>query len=157
MKELIFKIPFIKKALLEAERQGGIKAFPMAQKDVLETMRDDIEEQAQERAEVLLQELLSPVDLRKVVSLDKRAGAVFLGENRADEALLHNLQSEADFLLKSEIWQLLYETPKELAQRAMFSEGDNMDAQMKKGRAILYTLSTQKNIVDILSKYKPKA
>lgn len=141
--------------IAEARRQGSIEAFPLAKKDILETMRDDLDKQAEELAEKKLAALLSPVDPAKVVTLDKSHGVVYIGGERAEEARLANLRSEAEILLQSELWQLIYETPKELAQKAMFVAGESID-DMKKGRAMLYTLSAQKNIIDIFRGYVPK-
>lgn len=102
-----------------------------------------------------LNELLSNVDLDKIVSLDKTHGVIYIGGERADNGRLTNLKAEAEFLVNSEIWTLLYETPKELAQRAMFVQGESLD-DMKKGKSILYTLSTQQNIINTLKSYLPK-
>lgn len=102
-----------------------------------------------------LNDLLSPVDLHKIVTLDKTNGIVFIGGKRITEGQMKNLKSEAEFLLNSELWTLIYETPKELAQRAMFVNGESLD-DMKKGKSILYTLSTQLNILNVLKSYKVK-
>lgn len=99
-----------------------------------------------------LNDLLSPVDLTAIVSFDKTNGIVYVGGEKATDGQLKNLKSEAEFLLSSELWKLLYETPKELAQRAMFVNGESLD-DMKKGKSILYTLSTQKNILEVLKSY----
>ncbi len=109
------------------------------------TQQDLIEEKAIQ----LLNELLSNVDLTKIVAVDKTRGIVYIGGEKADAGRLANLKAEAEFLLNSELWTLIYETPKELAQRAMFVNGESLD-DMKKGKSILYTLSTQKNILDTL-------
>jgi len=155
MKNWILNLSFVKSALKEAERQGGIKAFPLAQKDVLETMRDDLDQQAEELAKKKLNDLLSVVDMNAVVTLNKQAGAIYVGGERVDEGRLGNLKAEADFFAQSDLWKLIYESPKELAQRAMFVAGESL-TDMQKGRAMLYTLSSQKNIIDIFASFKPK-
>jgi hypothetical protein len=133
------------------------KAFADARKDLEETNIYDVDEKSKELCKQKLNDLLSNVEMHKIVSLDKTKGILFIGGVKADEGRLANLKAEAEFLDKSDIWQLMQETPKELAQRAMFVEGESLD-NMKKGRSILYTLSTQKNILDILKSYvgKPK-
>lgn len=98
--------------------------------------------------------LLSNVDLTKIVSKDPR-GLILIGGIHADNVRLTNLKAETEFLLQSELWTLLYETPKELAQRAMFINSESLD-DMKKGKSILYTLSTQKNILNLFKDYIPK-
>lgn len=161
IKKFILKQKFVQDYVLEkikdADKDFHIKNFKIAQDDILETMRDDIDTQANELCKKKLNDLLSNVELHKIVSLDKTKGILFIGGIKADEGRLANLKAEAEFLDKSDIWQLMQETPKELAQRAMFVEGESLD-NMKKGRSILYTLSTQKNILETLKGYvgKPK-
>lgn len=100
-----------------------------------------------------LNDMLSNVDLNSVITYDKVKGMVFIGGERIEPARLNNLRSEAEFLLNSEIWSLIYETPKELAQRAMFVDSQSLD-DMKKGKSILFTLATQKKILDVLKAVK---
>jgi hypothetical protein len=136
-------------------RQGGIDSFALAQKDILETMRDDLDKQAEELAKQKLNDLLSVVDAHKIVTLDKTHGIVFIGGIKAEAGRLANLRSEAEFILESDIWQLLYETPKELASRAMFVNGESL-ADLQKGKSMLYTLATQKNIIETFKGYVDK-
>lgn len=155
MKNWILNLRFVKKALAEAEKQGGIKAFPLAQKDILETMADDLNEKAEELAKQKLNDLLVSVDLHKIVTLNKTAGLIYIGGEKAEDGRLANLRSQAEFILNSEIWQLLKETPKSLAERSMFISGESIE-DLRKGRSILYTLSSQQNILDILKNYTPR-
>jgi hypothetical protein len=141
----ILNLGFVKRAIKEAE----IAAFPKAQKDVLETMQDDLDEKAERLSKEKLNDLLSNVALNRIVTMDKQKGILFIGGQKVEEGRLSNLKAEAEFFVQSDLWHLIYETPKELAQRAMFVAGENLD-DMKKGRSILYTLSTQKNIIDVL-------
>lgn len=99
--------------------------------------------------------MLSPIDTNKIVAFDKRAGAIYIGGERAEEGRLVGLKSEAEAIEQFELWHLIKETPKELAQREMFVSGDNMDA-MKKGRSMLYTLDTQQRIIDTFKSYQQK-
>src|SRR3990167_4581291 len=101
-----------------------------------------------------LNSLLSNVDLTKIIAKDPR-GLILIGGEHATNGRLTNLKAEAEFLLQTELWSLLYETPKELAQRAMFITSESLD-DIKKGKSILYTLSIQKNILDLLKAYVPK-
>ncbi len=78
--------------------------------------------------------------------------AVFIGGVKAEPMQLQNLKAEAEFLLNSSLWSILHETPKELAHRAMFVAGESL-ADMAKGRTVLYTLNTQKRILDMLMTY----
>ncbi len=139
--------------LKQIYRQGGIDSFPLAQKDVLETMRDDLDKQAEELAEVKLAELLTVVDPKMIVTFSAREKAVFIGgEKVTDHGQLQALKAEAELLLSSTLWRVIYETPKELAQRAMFVAGESV-SDMTKGRAMLYALETQKKILETFKSY----
>ena len=158
-KNLILNLPFVQKALetreFETIANERTLAFKNARKDLEETMSDDIDKRAEELAKRKLSELLSPVDLRKIVTLDKEKGIVYIGGERAEAGRLSNLKAEAEFFLQSDLWTLLYENPKELASRTMFVSGETL-ADMQKGKSILYTLSTQKNIIDTFKSYVEK-
>lgn len=151
MIKFLSKLPLFK----QVYRQGGIDSFALAQKDVLETMRDDLDKQAEELAKKKLNDLLSVVDVNKIVTVDKARGIVFIGGIKAEAGRLANLKSEAEFLLESDLWHLIHETPKELASRAMFVNGETL-ADLQKGKSMLYTLSTQKNIIETFKSYTPK-
>lgn len=129
------------------------RIFKAAQDDMMETFVGDVDKEAEIKAKKLLNDLLSPVDLTSIVRVDKTHGILYIGEERATDLQLTNLKAEAEALQEYGLWKLLYETPKSLAEREMFVSGDNLDA-MKKGRSILYTLSTQKNILDVLLSYQ---
>lgn len=154
LQNLILRLPFIQAALTEATFEGSKDAFAKAHADIRETMADDLNKKAEELASVKLQSLLSIVDDRLIISVNK-PGQILIGGVAAEDNELANLKSEAEFLRDSHIWKLIQETPKRLAEKAMFIEGDSIDA-MKKGRSMLYLLSTQRNIVDILLNFRKK-
>lgn len=131
------------------------KAFDDARKDLEETLVYDTDKKATELMEKRLNDMLSPVDLNNIVTLDKVHGIVYIGGIRADDLQLNNLKSEAEALTHFSLWKLIHETPKELASRAMFVDSESLD-DMKKGKSILYTLSTQKKIIDTMLSYIPK-
>lgn len=114
-----------------------------------QTQDEIIHERAVKLADEMVNNLLSNTDLNKIVTLDKTKGIVYIGGVKATQGRLTNLKAEAEFLLQSDIWGLLHETPKELAQRTMFINSESLD-DMKKGKSILYTLSTQQNILEVL-------
>lgn len=128
--------------------------YKLATDDVLKTNIEDIDERAEEKAKQLLNDLLSPVEWSHVMTINRAKQAV-IGGVVADEARLLNLKSEARFFMDSELWKLLIETPKELAHKALFVEGENIDT-MRKGRTMLYTLKSQENIIKIVSSFKEK-
>ncbi len=106
----------------------------------------------EDQVEKRLVELLSPFDPRKVISLNK-VGKIYIGNEPADDAQLANLKSEAEVIKSLDIWQLLGASIRALAEKAMFVDGENLDT-MRKGRSMLFTLSSQQKIIDILSTYK---
>lgn len=156
---LLYKVPFIKisidLALSEARKQGGVEAFPLAQKDILETMRDDLDKQAGELAQKKLRDLLMPINMDMVVTLNRQRGLVYIGGELADDARLANLKSEAEFLLQSDLWKVIYESLNNIAQKTMFVSSEGLD-DMKKGKSILFTLDTQKNMLETFKSYQKK-
>lgn len=132
-----------------AHRRGGIKSFKLAHEDILLTMQDDLDDQAEELAQQKLSQMLTAVDMTKVIS--QKGKILYLGKNIIDEGTLANLKSEAEFLYASQIWKVIQETPRELAQLSMFVDDGKIENQLIKGRAVLYTLDTQKRIVELLS------
>ncbi len=131
-------------------KDASIEAFRLAHKDILASREDDIEERAEELSQVKLAQLLSVVDESQIISVDKRAHTVLLGEQAIEASKLANLKAEAHFFLESDLWSVLYETPKKLAEQAMFVDDGKLETQLLKGRAVLYTLATQKKILSIL-------
>lgn len=133
-------------ALFKEEERPRI--FAMAQKDILDTMEDDLDKRANELAQVKLKELLSLIDHNDVIAL--KGKQVYINGEAADDIKVSNLKSEAEFIMTSEIWKVLNGTPKHLAMNAMFVDDGKLETQLLKGRAILFTLSTQQKIIDIL-------
>ncbi len=140
--------------LKEIYRQGGIDSFPLAHKDIMETFQGDVEKRAEELAKEKLMAMLSIVDERSIVTFNEQQKAVFIGGVRCEPNQLASLKAEAIYFLNSDLWKLVHETPKELAMRAMFVSGDSIES-MAKGRSILYTLATQKRILDTFKSYAP--
>ena len=127
MVKFLSKLPLFR----DVYRQGGIDSFALAQKDILETMVDDIEKRADELAKKKLNDMLAPVDLNAIVTLNKQQGIMFIGGERADDGRLSNLKQEAEALLKFDLWGLLSETPKKLAERAMFADDGKLENQLQ--------------------------
>lgn len=163
LKQIFLNFKFVQDSFKEqtdflvekARQEERIKAFSLAQKDLLETMRDDLDTQAEELAKHKLASLLSVVDPKKVVTIDKTRGILFISGERVDDSRLASLKSEAEFLHESEIWQLLIHSIRKIAEHAMFVSGDSID-DMKKGRSVLFTLDSQVKIIDLLRSYAPK-
>jgi len=112
-------------------------------------MTKDIEELAQQK----LESLLSVIDTKKIISVDK-AGIVYIGGVQQDKVVLQNLKQEAEMLLASDLWKILYHTPNALAQKAMFKDEGILENQLIKGRAMLYLLDTQLKVLTTLTQVK---
>jgi len=138
--------------LKEIYRQGGVDSFYLAHKDIWDTMKDEVEKMADGRLHEKLVKLLTVVDERAVVTFNERQGAIFIGGERAQAHRLQSLKAEANYFLASDLWKILYESPKQLAHKAMFLAGESLD-DLKKGRAILYTLDTQDKILRTFQSY----
>lgn len=103
----------------------------------------------EERVEARIMGLLSPIDPRKIITFDEKSKQIYIGGVAAEPAQLKNLKSEANALVEFGLWELLFQAPKALAEKALFKEGDSL-TQLQKGRTMLYTLDTQKRIIDTL-------
>lgn len=108
-----------------------------------------------EEARKLVESLLTGIDEKSVLTVDENRGLIFIGGEQIDDARMLNLKSEAEFLLKSDVWKVIHETVKHIAQKAVFIDSESL-ADLQKGKSILYTLSTQSNILKKLVSYKRK-
>lgn len=100
-------------------------------------------------AEKKLCDLLSIIDEKSVITFGKTTGQIFVGGTKIDDGRLMALKAEAEFILQSDAWKIIYESIKALAEKSMFIHGESLD-DMKKGRSMLFLLSTQKKILDTL-------
>ncbi len=142
IRKWVLGLGFVKKDREEVYR----KAFEHALQDLKETNKEDIDGKAEVLAKKMLNDTLSPVDLTQIVRFDSQKKLLYIGGRVADEQEVHNLRSEAQMIVATNLWKMIHETPKELAQRALFVDSQSMD-DIVKGKSILYCLSTQQNIV----------
>ncbi len=155
IKKWLLKSKWVQDYLIEKEKDFATRLFKHAREDVLEQIDTDIDERAKELMEERLMKLLSSVDYGQVVKIDKVNKFILIGDKRVEDGTLANLKSEAEFIMQSHIWKLLSETPKELAQQALFKVSESLD-DLKKGKSILYTLDAQQNIINIFKGYVKK-
>lgn len=94
---------------------------------------------------------MSIVDPTVIVTKDNR-GIIYIGGEMAEPGRLSNLRAEAEFFLQSDLWKIIFETPKELAHRAMFTDAESM-VDLQKGKSMLFMLQTQKKIIEIFKSY----
>ncbi len=148
MIKFLSKLPLFKLVY----RQGGIDSFALAQKDILETMADDLDKRANELVDDKISLLLSAVDSKRIATFNEKTKQYFIGGELATNEQLAVLKQEADMIKTLSIWPILIETPKELAEQSMFVKGETL-ADLQKGRSMLYTIATQQKIVELFSGY----
>lgn len=81
------------------------------------------------------------------VLMTDKAGNVYKNGAKLPKEELKQLRNEAEFLVKTHLWKILTDTPKEKAKEMMF---DNEN--IKGGKYVLYTISLQENVLKILGK-----
>ncbi len=136
----------------DIRREYYNRIFFDVQKDLQETNMYDVEGKAKELSKQMLNDMLSNCDMNSIVAVNKQ-GIVFIGGEKADEGRLANLKSEAEAISSFALWNLIYETPKKLAEQSMFVQGETL-ADLQKGKSILFTLSTQQNIINLFRSYQ---
>lgn len=146
-----------KKKLYTEEEIEAIyrKAFFDARKDLEETNVYNTEQKAKEMSENKLREMLSIVDFNHIISIDPRSGILFLGTRRATDLELTNLKAEAEALEQFTLWKVLHETPKQLAHETLFVKSESL-VDLQKGKSMLYVLSNQQKVINMLKGYTPK-
>ncbi len=110
----------------------------------------------EERANQKVASLLTVVDENMIMRVSQN-GMVSIGKDTkksVEPQMLTMLKQEADFIERSYLWKILYETPKKLAEETIFVNSQSLD-DLKKGKSMLYTLSTQKKILDTFLSYVP--
>lgn len=139
---------FFQKELNNARFEGSKDAFEKAREDLEETMVETDREKIEEAADRKLNELLSIIDHRHIVTKDSRTGVVSIGGEIADAGRLSVLKAEAELIKNTALWKIINESIKNDAQLSMFIKGESVD-DMKKGRSMLYTLSLQNKVIEL--------
>lgn len=157
-KKFVLNLGFVKKeinssmdAFVKFREETYRKAFNDARKDLEETNVYDVEKKSEEKANKMLSDMFSPVDMNHVFSLERvgNGAKIKIGGRYLEENEIMNLKSEAEMLIQTNLYKVICETPKDFAQKAMFISGETL-VDMQKGRSILYMLSVQKHIINTL-------
>lgn len=151
----ILKLIFNSKLFEKHRRDLHTQVFRDAYKDLEETNTYNTEERAKELSEKSLLEMLLPANVQFVIRVDERTKRLVLNGEMLDDATLGNLHAEAMSLVSSNLWNILHNTPKKLAEEALFIKSESL-ADLQKGKTMLYTLATQQKILDILTSYQHK-
>lgn len=100
----------------------------------------------------LTKNLFCTVDPKQVLKQDKNG--IFLIDNEiVSKEEMRSLQNEAKFLQHTRLWQILTETIKDQAEKVMFEKSTSFE-DMRTGKMMLYNINLQKQIVNIIEKYK---
>lgn len=91
------------------------------------------------------------VKAEDVLTVSTKSGSIFLGKDKITDGEFKNLQEEASYLKNTRIWSVLTNTLRDQAKKTMFEKSKNWD-DMVTGKAMLYNIGVQENIVDILTK-----
>lgn len=95
------------------------------------------------------------VKTEDIITISTKVGAIFLGKDKITDSEFKNLQEEASYLKNTRIWSILTNTLRDQAKKTMFEKSQNWD-DMRFGKAMLYNIGVQENIVEILTKtFKP--
>ncbi len=156
IKAWILERQFVRDEIDAAYKSGGVNSFHLAHKDIMETFQGDVEKKAEELVNKKLEELLSIIDERKIITFNEKEKSVYIGGVRATAEQLANLKQEAEAIVQFDLWNILNETPKKLAQNALFIDDGKSEIVHAKGRSMLYLLGTQNRILTTLRSYNPK-
>ncbi len=116
----------------------------------------DFDKAVEEKARQMLESLLSTIDERKIITFNDKEKSVYIGGVRATVEQLANLKQEAEAIVQFDLWNILNETPKKLAQNALFLDDGKSEIVHAKGRSMLYLIGTQNRILTTLRSYNPK-
>lgn len=100
----------------------------------------------------LTKNLFCTVDPKQVLKQGKN-GIFLIDDEIVSKEEMRSLQSEAKFLQHTRLWQILTETIKDQAEKVMFEKSTSFE-DMRTGKMMLYNINLQKQIVNIIEKYK---
>lgn len=157
-KKWILSLPFITQAVVENNEELYRKAFKHAREDLEETRIDDIEERADELSKQRISKLLGIFDENLVITRNAKTGIVYIGGEQVESGRLISLKQEAEYLVSTDIWKIINSSLNHVTRQAMFEKSDftNGTRDLDNGKSILYTLSFQNNILELLRSYQHK-
>ena len=126
-------------------RKATRTATPQEQSESTPTKSSSISDTA--KAE--LAALLLPVDPNQIVTYNPTTRLIYINGELIDDMRRANLAAEAEFFIASDLWKVMNESLKQLLQEAMFVHGESLE-DMRKGRAGLFILDAQKNMIQKL-------
>ena len=106
-------------------------------------------------ANKMVSDLLGFVDEKKVITMNEKQGAIFLGGERITPEECVNLKQEAELILTTDLWKIFNNTIRDIANKTMFEKSESFD-DMKSGKCFLYNLSLQNKILNMFKNYVKK-
>jgi len=101
----------------------------------------------------LLKSLLKTVVVGDIVTLNTKTKEIFIDGNKIDQGEAEAIREEAKYLEKTRIWALIIGSLNDQARERMFEKAVTID-DLLFGKALLYTLSIQKQIISIFKNIK---
>ncbi len=151
IQKFILNLGFVRKAI----NLSSIEGTDWGKKQSDDNWQQAFDEQVEMKSKKLLSDLLGAVDERKVITYNKKTGSIFIEGKKIEEHQIMSLKAEAEYLLKSDLWQIINQTLKLQAERTMF-ENSTTFQDVLNGKMMLYNLSFQNNILNIFASYTPK-
>lgn len=115
------------------------------------TIKDIPEDVLEEAVNKRLVEMLGFFDFKSVITYKEDIGTLFINGERIDGGRLANLKSEAEFILKTDLWKILDDTIRFSAYERMFTKSKTIE-DLLSGKMWLYHLDTQKKIMALLKR-----
>lgn len=116
-------------------------------KTIKDIPADILEEAVNKR----LVEMLGFYDFKAIFTHNEVTGSLFINGEKIEGGKLANLKSEAEFILKTDLWKILDETLRFTAYERMFTKSKTIE-DLLSGKMWLYHIDTQKKIMNLLKR-----
>lgn len=101
----------------------------------------------------LLKSLLNTVIVGDVITLNNKTGEVFINGRKVEKGEAEAIREEAKYLEKTRIWALMVGSLNDQARERLYEKAVTVD-DMLFGKAMLYTLNIQSQIIGIFKNIK---
>lgn len=81
-------------------------------------------------------------------------GIVYVNGEALTPTQLQNLQGEVELIRKTNLYKILFGTPKDVAMKIMFEKAQSFD-DMRAGKMLLYALDLQQKVMETIMRGKP--
>jgi hypothetical protein len=101
----------------------------------------------------LLKDLLKTMVVGDVVTINAKTNEVFISGRKVEQAEAEAIREEAKFIEKTRIWALMLGTLNDQTRERLYEKAVTIDDMMF-GKAMLYTLNIQNQILSIFKNIK---